>query len=237
MKKVWLAMFLLIGLNCPPVSSQSTPSQVDESFIFEIHGHVYDMSQMLKDEKDLRDWQARAIAIPREPVPPNSPQPPQKNYDGRMGYDPQELMRYNSEKARYERDLAQYKRDQPRYEQKVQAYEEWKDELATRKRNFERWGVAVLSGKVTQVLNDGLLVNSGNGLVFLKDYPQADSLVDGNPVTTFAIRQGRHRYTTVMGGVKTVPLYFAAQRVDPAKNTRIVEKFPIPDADTADTSK
>jgi hypothetical protein len=146
-----------------------------------------------------------------------------------MGKDPKDIARFNEEMVTYRADLEKYQKDRVAYLQARRQYEPWDVEYSKRKRQIERWKNFVLSGEVTQVTPDGLLVQRGQELIFLEDYPNADKVVDGDRLTTFAVRKGRQIYTTVLGASKTVPLYFVPRPVNPKTNVRPVEPFTVED--------
>ena len=76
-----------------------------------------------------------------------------------------------------------------------------------------------LQGHVSQVLEDGLLVECENGLfcgyngtVFVKNYKKQDTVIDGDEVITFGLAAGRYQYISVTGAKKTVQLFYCARK-------------------------
>jgi hypothetical protein len=68
-----------------------------------------------------------------------------------------------------------------------------------------------VSGKVVSVQKEGVLVRTHEEgpleMVFVKNLPTADQLVDEEAVNACALPGGRYQYQAVNGSLKTIPLY------------------------------
>lgn len=77
-----------------------------------------------------------------------------------------------------------------------------------------------VKGKVFQVTDDGLLISCSFGNVFLRNYRNEGSVIDGSEVTSAAVLIGRYRYTSVTGGTRAIPEFDCGHYWNPAE-----EKF------------
>lgn len=68
---------------------------------------------------------------------------------------------------------------------------------------LERSAITI-GGNVSQTLEDGALVKTGNGTVFVAGL---DGVVDNQRVRILAHREGIYRYASVVGETKTVEKY------------------------------
>ena len=76
-------------------------------------------------------------------------------------------------------------------------------------------------GTVTQVLPDGILVQSPKenmdgyeGLVFVKGYHAQKTVVDGDDVNAHGMPRGRYQYVSTIGSTKTIPSFVCGKRVN-----------------------
>jgi hypothetical protein len=65
-----------------------------------------------------------------------------------------------------------------------------------------------LTGRVLQVLPEGLLFAGGSSPYLLKDHPDMDKMVDGQAVNCYAVAtKETFKYTDTQGAVRTVRVY------------------------------
>lgn len=88
----------------------------------------------------------------------------------------------------------------------------------------DRYARYVLLGTVFQVANDGLLIKQyyTDDIVFLKNYPREDVVLDDSRVHTIALVADRYQYTTVLGATRTTVLYDWGRVYDPD-----TDNFPV----------
>ena len=88
-----------------------------------------------------------------------------------------------------------------------------------REREFsEARAFTQITGRVRQVLKDGLLLRSGDETVMLKRHPDQDSLLDNASISVFAVPIGRYQYASVLGAQRTVQAYDYGEIFDPKKH-------------------
>jgi hypothetical protein len=241
------AILLLIISVCSSYGVDN--SKGGAQLLVDIDGDIYDMSQMLADNKSLEEWESRPVARPSQPAEPRKPDTPagpytgsrttQNWYDntpGKLGGNPKEIADFNGAMMQYRANMQRYNELQQAYSRDLAGFQAWDAEHTRRKKKVDRWNVFALTGDVQQVLAAGLLVRTRDGLIFLKKYPKAEEVVDGELVSTFAVRKGRYTYRSVLGAPTTVPLVIAVRRVDPETNDRPVKQFPMPEEEESGTA-
>ena len=79
---------------------------------------------------------------------------------------------------------------------------------------FEAWTV---SGKIIQVLDDGLLVDESrlDRVVFLKNYRGQSTAIDDSSITAFALPSGRYQYENTEGVENTILAFDCGRTYNP----------------------
>ena len=93
------------------------------------------------------------------------------------------------------------------------------NELIPATEAFSKYRTYRVSGKILQVLPDGLIVNRSESTwstayetVFVRDYLEKNAVMDGDRIESFGMPTGKYQYTAVSGAMRTIREFTCARK-------------------------